>query len=101
MDQSVGMNGPIMALTFLSGMGALSVGGVVSSIGIALLVGMIGKGMDALLRYLIAQRTNAWRRRARRLEQENRELQALLQTERTTPPPPLPPSPDENPSGRF
>ncbi len=78
MDSSMGTNAPFMALTFLSGMGMVSVTGLLTSLLGAVLVGIVGKLLDALLRLQIEKRTNRWRREAKKLAKEKRELEARL-----------------------
>jgi len=77
MDTGVG-NAPYMALTFFSGMGMLSITGLLTSLIAAVLVGVISKGFDSLIRSLIAERKNRWRLEAKRLAAENRQLEARL-----------------------
>lgn len=79
-------NGPLVAMTFIVGLGAVSLTGVLSSILVALLMGLLGKGVDVALRAYIARRENHWRREALRLDQE---LRGLRPTDRR-------PDPDAN-----
>jgi integral membrane sensor domain MASE1 len=65
-----GTNGPIMALSFIAGLGALSIGGILSAIVGSLLVGIIGKSIDSLIRNWFANRNNRWRRRALAAEEQ-------------------------------
>ncbi len=68
-------NGPLVAMTFAVGLGALSVTGVLSSILVAVLVGALGKAVDVGLRAFIARRESYWRREAGRLAAELERLQ--------------------------
>lgn len=70
-------NGPLVAMTLIVGLGAIGVTGVLSSILVAVLVGVLGKSVDVALRLLIARRENHWRREAERLR---RELDAIRNT---------------------
>lgn len=74
-------NAPFMALTFLSGVGMFSITGILTSLLGAILVGVISKGLDSLIRALLAERTNRWRREAKKLAAEKRRLEAQLKGE--------------------
>jgi hypothetical protein len=63
-------NGPLVAMTLIVGLGAIGVTGVLSSILVAVLVGLLGKSVDVALRLLVARRDNHWRREAKRLQRE-------------------------------
>ena len=63
-------NGPLLAMTLIVGLGAIGVTGVLSSILVAVLVGLLGKSVDVALRLLVARRDNHWRREAKRLQGE-------------------------------
>jgi hypothetical protein len=67
-------NGPLVAMTFIVGLGAVSLTGVLSSILVAVLMGLLGKGVDVALRAYFARRDNHWRREAQRLDQELRQV---------------------------
>jgi hypothetical protein len=70
-----GMNGPIIALSFVAGM---SFSGLLTSLVAAILVGVIAKGFDRLTKFLIAERSNHWRRVAKSNETRVRELEARV-----------------------
>ncbi|MEO6392856.1 MAG: hypothetical protein ABIP75_13495 [Pyrinomonadaceae bacterium] len=67
-------NGPLVAMTFIVGLGAVSFTGVLTSVVVAILMGVLGKAVDVALRVYIARRECHWRREARRLDQELRRL---------------------------
>jgi hypothetical protein len=75
-------NGPLVAMTFMVGLGAFSLTGMLSSVLVAVLVGLLGKAVDVGLRWLIARRESYWRREARRLQ---RELGNIRRSDQPTP----------------
>ena len=69
-----GTNGPIMGFTFLAGVGT-SFMGILTSIVVALLVGVLGKGIDILVRRYFQNRENYWRKEAIKWKRTARELE--------------------------
>lgn len=83
MDNGAGLNGPVMALTFLSGLGLTSITNLLASLLSAILIGLIGLAANTLLKGWIADRNNLWRKRAKELEAANRQLTAQLKEQGT------------------
>ena len=75
MYNDAGTNGPIMGVSFLAAVvGSMSLIGIVTSVLVALLVGLISKGIDILVRRYFQNRENFWRREAREWKRKYREL---------------------------
>ena len=69
-----GVNGPLAVLTFLVGAGA-SFSGIIFSLLAAILVPVVGKAVDSLVRTWIAERRNGWKQRAITAEARLKELE--------------------------
>lgn len=83
MSDGSGLNGPVMLLTFLSGLGFTSITNLLTSLLSAILIGLIGLAANTLLKGWIADRNNLWRKRAKELEEEKRRLEAQLKEQAT------------------
>ena len=75
---SNGVNGPLAMLTFFAGAGA-SFGGILFSLLAAILVPVLGKAVDGLVRTWIAERGNRWKKRALEAEARLKELSAATE----------------------
>ena len=72
---SNGVNGPLAMLTSFAGAGA-SFGGILFSLLAAILVPVLGKAVDGLIKTWIAERGNRWKQRALDAEARVKALEA-------------------------
>lgn len=72
-----GMNGPIMGVSFLAAVGVSFIG-VLTSVLVALLVGLLGKGIDVLVKRYFQNRENFWRKEAIKWKKKAKELEQQL-----------------------
>ena len=75
MYTDTGTNGPAMGVSFLAAVGTVSFVGILSSVVVALLVGLLSKGIDILVRRYFQQRENFWRKEAIKWKRKARELE--------------------------
>jgi hypothetical protein len=74
MYSETGGNGLPMGLSFLAAVGSVSFIGVLSSVVVALLVGLLGKGIDILTRQFFQYRQNSVRKELVKLRAEVKRL---------------------------
>lgn len=74
MDSGLGVNTPLAVLAFLAG-GAASMGGILVSLLVAVLVPVLGKAVDSFIKTYVAERNNQWRREAARWKEKAEALE--------------------------